>query len=158
MPLAVEVQSLNHLPTREVLPSSITSSSHCPLSFPSHTPSPCLPHAPGPCCLRAFALAHCYLVIKSCPTLLHPMDCSLPGSSVHEISLRQEYWSGLPFPSPGDLPNPGIQPMSLESPVLAGGFFTTESPGKSSAKNTAPLDSHSLPWSPPSGLSSNITS
>jgi len=36
---------------------------------------------------------------------------------------RQEYWSGLPFPSPGDLPNPGIEPMS---PALAGGFFTTE--------------------------------
>ena len=36
---------------------------------------------------------------------------------------RQEYWSGLPFPSPGDLPNPGIKPMS---PALAGGFFTSE--------------------------------
>ena len=40
---------------------------------------------------------------------------------------RQEYWSGLPFPALGDLPNPGIQPVS---PVLAGGFFTTEPPGK----------------------------
>ena len=38
---------------------------------------------------------------------------------------RQEYWIGLPFPSPGDLPNPGIEPMTLESPALAGGFFTT---------------------------------
>ena len=38
---------------------------------------------------------------------------------------RQEYWSGLPSPSPGDLPNPGIQPASLKSPALAGGFFTT---------------------------------
>ena len=38
---------------------------------------------------------------------------------------RQEYWSGLPFPSPGDLPNPGIKPMSLTSPELADGFFTT---------------------------------
>ena len=36
---------------------------------------------------------------------------------------RQEYWSGLPFPSPGDLPDPGIEPVS---PVLAGGFFITE--------------------------------
>ena len=36
---------------------------------------------------------------------------------------RQEYWIGLPFPSPGDLPDPGIEPMS---PALAGGFFTTE--------------------------------
>ena len=40
---------------------------------------------------------------------------------------RQEYWSGLPFPSPGHLPRPGIKPAS---PALAGGFFTTEPPGK----------------------------
>ena len=40
---------------------------------------------------------------------------------------RQEYWSGLPFPSPGDLPDPEIK---LGSPALAGGFFTTEPPGK----------------------------
>jgi len=38
---------------------------------------------------------------------------------------RQEYWSGLPFPPPGDLPNPGIKPSSLVSPALADGFFTT---------------------------------
>ena len=38
---------------------------------------------------------------------------------------RQEYWNGLPCPSPGDLPNPGIKPMSLTSLALAGGFFTT---------------------------------
>ena len=37
----------------------------------------------------------------------------------------QEYWSGLPCPPPGDLPNPGIEPTSLMSPALAGGFFTT---------------------------------
>ncbi|ELR50284.1 hypothetical protein M91_01266, partial [Bos mutus] len=40
-------------------------------------------------------------------------------------SSRQEYWSGVPFPTPGDLSNPGIKPVSLESPALAGGFFTT---------------------------------
>ena len=40
---------------------------------------------------------------------------------------RQEYWSRLPFPSPGDLPDPEIKPLS---PELAGGFFTTELPGK----------------------------
>ena len=38
---------------------------------------------------------------------------------------RQEYWSGLPCPPPGDLPDPGIKLASLLSPVLAGGFFTT---------------------------------
>ena len=43
---------------------------------------------------------------------------------------RQEYWSGLPFPLPGDLPNSAIEPASLVSPVLAGRFSTTESPGK----------------------------
>ena len=37
---------------------------------------------------------------------------------------RPEYWSGLPFPTPGDLPDPGLEPMSLKSPSLAGGFFT----------------------------------
>ena len=39
------------------------------------------------------------------------MDCSPPGSSVHEI-FQQEYWNGLPFPSPEYLPNPGIKPRS----------------------------------------------
>ena len=43
---------------------------------------------------------------------------------------RQEYWSGLPFPSPGDLPDPGIEPTSPVASALAGGFFTTEPPGK----------------------------
>ena len=43
---------------------------------------------------------------------------------------RQEYWSGLPFPSPGGLPDPGIKPTSPLSPVLAGGFLTTEPPGE----------------------------
>ena len=52
------------------------------------------------------------------------MDCSPPGSSVHGI-FQAGYWSGLPFPPPGDLPDPGIKPSSLLSPALAGGFFTT---------------------------------
>ena len=43
---------------------------------------------------------------------------------------RQEYWSGLPFPSPGDIPDTGIKPGSLASPALAVGFFTTVPPGK----------------------------
>ena len=43
---------------------------------------------------------------------------------------RQEYWSGLPFPTLGDLPDPGIEPRSLVSPALAGRFFTTVPPGK----------------------------
>ena len=51
------------------------------------------------------------------------MDCSPPGSSVHGI--LQGYWSGLPCPPPGDLPDLAIKPESLMSPALAGGFFTT---------------------------------
>ena len=50
------------------------------------------------------------------------MDCRLPGSSVHGFS-RQEYWSGMPFPTPGDLANPGIEPAAPAAPVLAGGFL-----------------------------------
>ena len=46
-------------------------------------------------------------------TLCDPLDCSPPGSSVG--LFRQEYWSELPFPTPGDLPNPGVEP---ESPSL----------------------------------------
>ena len=45
---------------------------------------------------------------------------------------RQEYWSGLPFPSPGDLTDPGIE---AASPVLAGRFFFTEPPGKRTLTN-----------------------
>ena len=41
------------------------------------------------------------------------------------VFCRQESWSGLPFPSPGDFPNPGIEPASLKSPTLAGRFFIT---------------------------------
>ena len=54
------------------------------------------------------------------------MYCSLPGSSVHGI-IRQEYWSGLPFPSPGDLPDPGIEPGS---PTLQVDSLPNELPGK----------------------------
>ena len=41
---------------------------------------------------------------------------------------RQEYWNGLPFTTPGDIPNPGMEPMSPASPALTGGFFTTSAP------------------------------
>ena len=64
-------------------------------------------------------------VLKSCPTLCNSMNCSPPGSSVHGFP-KQEYWSGLPFPSLGDLPDPGI---GCAVPALAGGVFTTEPPG-----------------------------
>ena len=60
-----------------------------------------------------------------CLTLCNPMGCSPPGSSVLRFS-RQESWSGLPFPPPGDLPDPEIEPMSPMSPAFTGSFCTTE--------------------------------
>ena len=57
-----------------------------------------------------------------------------PWTAAHQAPLsvefsRQEYWSGLPFPTPGDLPDPEIKLASLASPALAGRFFTTLPPG-----------------------------
>ena len=57
------------------------------------------------------------------------------GSLARQASLaveffRQGYWRGLPFPTPGDLPDPGIEPVSPLSPAMAGGFFTTKPPGR----------------------------
>ena len=69
------------------------------------------------------------LVTQSCLILCDSMDCSLPGSSVHGI-FQARRLDGLPFPSPGDLPDPGIEPMFPLSPVLGSKFFTTVPPGK----------------------------
>ena len=54
--------------------------------------------------------------------ILWTVACQVPLSMGFS---RQEYWSGLPFPSLADLPDPGIEPTSLMSPALAGGFFIT---------------------------------
>ena len=59
----------------------------------------------------------CAKSLQSCPTLCDPMGCGPPDSSVHGI-LRQEYWSGLPCPPPGDLPDPGMEPQSPAAPAL----------------------------------------
>ena len=67
-----------------------------------------------------------WVIVKSCPALCDLMDCSLPVSSALRFS-RQEYWSALPFSSPVDLPDPGIE---LGSPELAGGFLTLSYLGK----------------------------
>ena len=56
------------------------------------------------------------------------MEIALKKASLSMGFSRQEYWSGLPSPSPGDLPDPEIEPMSPESPTLAGRVFTTEPP------------------------------
>ena len=64
---------------------------------------------------RCAVLSH----FQPCSALCNPMDCGPPGFS------RQDYWSGLPCPPPGDLPDPEIEPTSLTRPALADGFFTT---------------------------------
>ena len=68
-------------------------------------------------------------VTQLCPTLCNPMDCSPPGSTVHGI-LRARILEWLPFPTPEDLLDSGIKPVSLVSPALIGRFFTAERPGK----------------------------
>ena len=65
-------------------------------------------------------------VTQSCPTLCNPMDLAHQVPLSMELS-RQEYWSGLPFPSPGDLPDPGIK---LQSPALHVDSFQSKPPGK----------------------------
>ena len=63
-------------------------------------------------------------LLHSCLTLCNPMTVAHQAPLPMGFS-RQEYWSGLPSPPPRDLPDPGIEPKSLASPALAGGFFTT---------------------------------
>ena len=70
-----------------------------------------------------------------CWLLSHIQLFATPWTVGRQASLsmgfsRQEHWSGLTFPLPGDLPDPGIEPSSLASAVLAGRFFTAEPPGK----------------------------
>ena len=71
------------------------------------------------------------LISQSRPTLCIPMNCIPPGSSVHGISRRQEYWSGLLFPFPRDLPNPEIE---SGSPTLQADSLPSELPGKTHAR------------------------
>ena len=70
------------------------------------------------CIYTIYDLCCAVLSLQLCPTLCNPMDCSPPGFSVLRILQARR----LPFPSPGDLPDPGIEPGS---PALAGRFFST---------------------------------
>ena len=70
--------------------------------------------------------------------LSHIRLSEIPWTLAHQASLslgflRQEYWRGLPFPSPGNLPDPGIE---LVSPALVGRFFTAEPSGKQEQQHT----------------------
>ena len=67
--------------------------------------------------------------------LSHVRLFAAPWFAAHQATLcmkflRQEYWSGLPLPTPGDLPDSGTEPVSPAAPGLADGFFTTEPSGK----------------------------
>ena len=73
-------------------------------------------------------MACCCLVTKSCPTLLQVALWTTARQASLSIGFsRQEYWNGLPFPSPGELPEPGIE---SDSPALSGEFLTTEPHGR----------------------------
>ena len=61
---------------------------------------------------------------QSCPTLCNPMNCGPPGSSLHGI-FQARILECVAISFPRNLPNPGIEPMSLVSPALAGEFFTS---------------------------------
>ena len=72
---------------------------------------------PTQCSVVTHGVLHCSQLSVTPWTVAHQAPLPLEFS-------RQENWSGLPFPPPGDLPDPGIEPKSLVSPALAGRFFT----------------------------------
>ena len=83
---------------------------------------------PGHLFLACFILCVCVCARAHAQSVMS--DSSTPLTVAPQTSLsmgfpRQEYWSGLPFPSPADLPGPGIEPAYPASPALAGGFLTT---------------------------------
>ena len=70
------------------------------------------------------------LVAQSCLSHCDPMDSQVCQGPLSMGFPRQEHWNGLPFPSPGNLPDPGIKPKFPVSPALAVGFSIPELPGK----------------------------
>ena len=90
----------------------------------------------------------CAKLLQSCLTLCNPWTVARQAPLSMGFS-RQGYWSGLPRPPPGDLPDPGIEPKSPGSPALAGGYFTSSPPGKPKVRvsvsyelEIAPLDKY----------------
>ena len=69
-------------------------------------------------------------LLQLCQTLCNPMDCSPSRLLCPWGFSKQEYWSGLSYPPLGDLPDLGIEPVSLTPPALAGRFFTTSATGE----------------------------
>ena len=108
---------------------------------------------------RAKSLGSCLTLFN--PTVFSALQSFQPRTVACQASLsvefsRQEYWSGLPCPTPGNLPDPRIEPRSFKSPALAGVFCTTTAtwemqwdvrpPHNSPATNHLP--SPSFPWTP----------
>ena len=78
--------------------------------------------------------------------------CMTPLTVAHQTLLykefpRREYWSKLPFPTPGDLPDPGIKPMTPASPALAAGFASTDLPVHTTVIHLPVHRTHILPRS-----------
>ena len=84
-----------------------------------------------------------YSVAKLCPTFLWPHGHQAPVSMGFP---RQDYWCGLPFTSPGYLPDRGIKPMSPAFPALGGRLFTTETPGKPKIQDRGCTKWENLLW------------
>ena len=83
------------------------------------------------CCVSMHV---CVLSCFSCVGLFATLWAAARQAPLSMGFSRQEYWCGLPFPSPGYLPNPGVEPVSLTSPALSTGFFTTSSTWESPCK------------------------
>ena len=96
--------------------------------------------------------------VHACLVICDPMSCS-PPAPLSTGFPRQEYWSGLPFPPPRDLPDPGTEPRSPAPPALAGRSFTTLPPGKphSAATGLPSLYLPTLERSPPLDKPSQLT-
>ena len=87
---------------------------------------PITPIVPVPFCVSVcVCVCVCTLSCAWLFTAPWTVACQAPQAPLSMGFSRQEYWSGLPFPPPGDLPDPGIEPVSLSSPTLTGGSFTT---------------------------------
>ena len=96
--------------------------------------------APTPSCRHMCVHGYTQL-LQLCLTLQLWISACQPPLSMG--FSRHEYWSGLPCPPSGDLPDPGIEPKSLKSPALAGGFFTTSATWK--PVSPPPTPGHKLP-------------
>ena len=95
------------------------------------------------------SVLYCFVCVPSC--FIHIQFFVTLRTIAHQAplcigSFRQEYWSGLPCPPPGDLLNPGIEPASLMSPALADGFFTTRPPVEKEMVTHSSILAWRIPW------------